>query len=575
MRIESLTLHNFRSYKDTTVNMSDYSLLIGENNAGKTGLISALRIFYDNGLKYDRGRDFPKFETADDESWIEIAYHTDAYEQEGLKAEYRSSDQRLRVRKYFQGNRANANQSNIYAYENGVLSDNLFYGARNISQAKLGKVIYIPEISTADETLKLSGPSPFREMVSFVMKKAINNSESFKALERAFDTFNTDFREEEAAKEEGLSIKYLEQDINDNIKQWQIEFGININPIKPEDITKNLLEHFISDGNLDGQKVSINSYGQGLQRHLIFTLIRLSSKYTDRRVERKKDFNPDFVLLLFEEPEAFLHPTQQEILNINLRALASEENQQVIITTHSPTFASRNVEDLENIIKVDKNGAVTLTYQLNRDNLSELFDENLSMFKFFSEKSVDLEVSPNIRQKIIQNNLGDPNVDLCKKLEQESIKYFLWLDAERSALFFAKHVIICEGATEKVLLNHIIDSEWPCLKEKHIYFLDAMGKYNIHRYMNLFKHLGISHSVLMDSDQDRDVHALVNEFLCDNINPFTKRLYAFEKDFEKFLEVPEAPRKDLKPLHIMDCYIRNMINDAKLGELYEIISSLC
>ena len=249
MRIESVTLHNFRSYRDTTVNIAQYCLLIGENIAGKTGLISALRMFYDNGLKYDRGRDFPKFLTTDEESWIEITYYTDAEEQEGLKAEYRSDDQRLRVRKYFQGPKANANQSNIYAYENGVLSDNLFYGARNISQAKLGKVIYIPEISTADDTLKLSGPSPFREMVNFVMKKAINDSESFKALEKAFETFNRDYREEEAAKEEGLSIKYLEQDVNDNIKQWQIEFGININPIKPEDITKNLLEHFISDDN--------------------------------------------------------------------------------------------------------------------------------------------------------------------------------------------------------------------------------------------------------------------------------------------------------------------------------------
>jgi len=328
--------------------------------------------------------------------------------------------------------------------------------------------------------------------------------------------------------------------------------------------------------NLDGQKVNINSYGQGLQRHLIFTLIRLSSKYTDKRIERKKDFNPDFVLLLFEEPEAFLHPTQQEILNINLHTLASEENQQVIITTHSPTFASRNLEDIESIIRLDKSDAITFTYQLNSNALSELFDENLSMFKFFSEKSVDLAVPERIRNKIIHDNLGDPNADLCKKLEQESIKYFLWLDAERSALFFAKHVIICEGATEKVLLNHIVDNRWPCLKEKHIYFLDAMGKYGIHRYMNLFKHLGISHSVLIDSDQDRDVHALVNNFICSNKNSFTIGIHAFERDLEAFLEFPRAPRGDLKPVHALDCYKRGMINDEKLGELYDIISSfLC
>jgi len=575
MKIESVTLHNFRSYKDATIFLCDYSLLIGENNVGKTGFISALRMFYeDDGLKYTPARDFPKFDTDDEESWMEISYLIDDDEYNGLKEEYRSSDYKLKVRKYFKGNKAAANQSNIYAYENGVLSENLFYGAKNISQAKLGKVIYIPEISTADDTLKLSGPSPFREMVNFVMKKAIKDSSSFKALEQAFDIFNKDFRDEEATKEEGLSIKHLVNDINVSIGQWQIEFGIDINPIKPEEITKNLLAHYIEDENLDGKRVSINSYGQGLQRHLIFTLIRLSSKYSEKKIERKKDFNPDFVLILFEEPEAFLHPAQQEILNINLQKLSQEDNQQLVITTHSPTFASRNIEDLKCMIRLDKKGAVTSAYQLSLRDITDLFDENLSMFKFLSSKSADMTVPIELRKQIIQRQLGDPNADLSKKLEEESIKYFLWLDSERSSLFFAKHIIICEGATEKVLLDYLINNIWIAVKEKHIYFLDAMGKYNIHRYMNLFNKLGLSHSVLMDADEDRGVHGIINEFINNNKNIFTKEIYAFDKDIEDFLDIPVAPRPDLKPLNIMYCYNNCIFDSVKLDKLFEVLLTL-
>lgn len=574
MRINSITLHNFRSYKDATISLCDYSLLIGENNAGKTALISALRMFYeDGGLKYSEDRDFPKFETDDNESWIEIGFLTDEDEQTSLKEEYRSTDCILRVRKYFRGSKVAANQSNIYAYEHGALSDNLFYGAKNISQAKLGKVIFIPEISTADDTLKLSGPSPFREMVNFVMKKVIKDSDSFRALEQAFDVFNRDFRDEEAIRQDGLSIKGLVGDINDSIKQWQIEFGVDINPIKPEELTKNLLAHYIEDGNLGGKRVSINSYGQGLQRHLIFTLIRLSSKYTDKKSEKRKDFNPDYTLILFEEPEAFLHPSQQEVLDIYLRNLSQEDNQQVLITTHSPVFVSRNIEDLMCIIRLEKNNAITSPYQLSSENISELFDSNLSMLKFLSEKSTDPTVATEIQEEI-KRRFFEQNADMSRKLEEESIKYFLWLDSERSAMFFAKHIIICEGASEKVFFDYLINNVWIDLKENHIYFLDAMGKFNIHRYMNLFDKLGLSHSVLMDGDNNHGVHSLINYFITHNKKPVTKNIFSFNKDLEDFLGIPQAPRRDLKPLNIMFHYFNKYISDENINQLYEVLKAL-
>ena len=72
-----------------------------------------------------------------------------------------------------------------------------------------------------------------------------------------------------------------------------------------------------------------------MQRHLIYTLIRLTAKYVERKKAPRKDFSPDYTLLLFEEPEAFLHPTQQERLNAGLQSLGTEEDHQVIATTHS------------------------------------------------------------------------------------------------------------------------------------------------------------------------------------------------------------------------------------------------
>ena len=72
MKIENVIIHNIRSIKDATIILNSFSLLVGENNAGKTNVITALRLFYEEGgLKFSKERDFPKFTTDDNESWID------------------------------------------------------------------------------------------------------------------------------------------------------------------------------------------------------------------------------------------------------------------------------------------------------------------------------------------------------------------------------------------------------------------------------------------------------------------------------------------------------------------------
>jgi len=157
MKIKSLTIHNFRSIKKGKFSLEDYVILVGANNAGKSNVLTALRIFYEDEIKFNEKSDFPKFQTEDNESWIEIEYLLTNEEFINLKEEYKNSNRVLKVRKYLKSqdrNRVKPNQSNIYGYENAILSENLFYGAKNISQAKLGTVVYIPEVSKTDETLK-------------------------------------------------------------------------------------------------------------------------------------------------------------------------------------------------------------------------------------------------------------------------------------------------------------------------------------------------------------------------------------------------------------------------------------
>ena len=556
MKLTNVKIHNVRSIKDADICLSDYSILIGANNAGKSNTVSALRLFYeDEKMSFKEERDFPKFVGADDsESWVELEFTTTNEEQASLRDEYRSSDNVLRVCRYFKSKdvEIKKNQSNIYAYENGKLSKNLFYGAKNISQAKLGKVIYIPAISRAGDNLKTSGASPFRDLIMMVMKETVQNSDSFKQLDQNMQSFSESFRKESNAS--GASVNKIVADINNEMAGWGVKFDININNLKPEDVVKNLLEYRLKDETLRGKQVDLELYGQGLQRHLVYSLIKLCADYSKPSSTKSKDFSPDFSLILFEEPEAFLHPSQQDVLSYSLRKLSKSSNQQIVVTSHSPHFVSKKFDDIPSIVKVRRDNGITSTWQIKQSELKE-------MLKKSSEQ--------------IKTACGDKSSPITEHdIMEEEFRYGMHLDSERSSLFFAKHVVICEGATERALFNCLLDREWSDLKDKQVYFLDSLGKYNIHRFMALLHRLGIPHSIIHDSDNNTEKHKRINEMIESNKTDMTRGIEVIEGDLEKFLGITKSKRSDRKPLEVVSAYLNKEIDEKKIDELRQIVDAI-
>ncbi len=573
MKIKSITIYNFRSIKEAKFDPHDYTVLVGANNTGKSNVLTALRIFYEDEIKFNEKSDFPKFRREDNESWIEIEYLLTNDEFHNLKAEYQNPGNILKVRKYLKSDdrgRVKANQSNIYGYENDVLSENLFYGAKNVSEAKLGTVIYIPEVTKTDETLKLTGPSPLRNVITFVMKKVVKTSESFGNLNKAFEEFNNKFKEE--ASKDGFSLSKLREEINDSLKEWEVEFNLNINPVRPEDIIKNLVSHNAIDKNLDDE-IDIKYLGQGLQRHLIYTLLKLSSQYTEKKTYEKKEFSPELTLILFEEPEAFLHPGQQEFLNISLKSLSSEEGQHIIVATHSPIFVSKNIEDISALIKLKRENGITQVFQVSENTQKMIIEQNNELAQLLQSKLDDTSVD-NTTKNGIKKIMGDTDDET--RMEEEAIRYLLWLDSERCSAFFADIALICEGATEKVFIDYLIKNKWNDLREKRFYVLDAMGKFNIHRYMNLFKELGIYHSVLADKDENNNVHEFINQFIEEQKNEFTNTIDFFDQDIETFLGITTPPRnrRDKRPLNVMWHYSKDKIPEDKIDALKDKVDGL-
>jgi hypothetical protein len=116
---------------------------------------------------------------------VELTYALDDTEWDGLAERYKvNTDVKLlTVRRYFASKeRVKANQSNIYAVIDGNPEKDLFYGAKNVGTAKVGRLIYIPALTTAADQMKMSGPSPLRDMLNFMLKRVVSDSTAYTKL---------------------------------------------------------------------------------------------------------------------------------------------------------------------------------------------------------------------------------------------------------------------------------------------------------------------------------------------------------------------------------------------------------
>ncbi len=540
MKPTSLTIHNFRSILDATINLDDYSLLVGANNSGKSNVIDAIRAFYEKDLKFDLQEDFPKMATPDKESWMEIEYKPSDDELQTLKTEYRLPSGTFRLRKYFQS----SDKDGIYAYTGGKLSDSRFYGYKNVQKAKLGDILYVPAVSKIDEHTKLTGPSVLRDLINTVIKRIMDKSVAYHDLKDSFQKFEQSIKTEKT--DEGLSLEFIEKEITQKIGDWGASFELTVTPIGPDDMVKSLISHQLHDDGLN-QAMSSNSYGQGFQRHLIFTLIRVAARLTAPSGNKeKKDFSPEMTWILFEEPEAFLHPSQIDVLNQDLRTLSKEPYTQVLISTHNPQFVSRNSTDLTSLTRLHKVANATNVYQIDKTTLTSILNQNQHDLPEW--KAAGLPIHPD-----------DLTVDM------ESIKYLLWLDPRRCSAFFANKILLVEGPTETALVSYLEDNGYLTWPQEGVFVLDAIGKFNLHRFMNLFGKLGIPHYVLYD--QDNGQCKPVEDTISACKNDFTKAIDCFPNDIEDFLGLPRASRPHRKPQHALYNIQQGKCSQQKLTDL--------
>lgn len=568
MKLRRLRIHNFRSVIDADIEIHDYTMIVGANNAGKSNVIAALRAFYED-MKHS-GEDLPKMKGVKfDDSWVELTFELSEVEWEGLAEKYKKGapGRILVVRRYFASDdkeKFKSSQSNIYAVINGELEKELFYGAKNVGTAKVGNIIYIPALTTAAEQMKTTGPSPLRDMLNLMLKRVVADSPAFKEMEGAFGKLN-----EEARGEEGFLSK-ISKPINQSIEQWGIRFDMGVSPVVPEDITKNLIRHSFVDAMLGETSFALDRYGHGFQRSFLYELIKLAPTFANGRAVERKEFDPDFTLILFEEPEAFLHPAQQENMAYHLRRLGSDATQQVIVTSHSPTFVGKVADDICQIVRVRRSNGISKVGQIKKDELGGVLGQGAEFKRVLNDYVNDPGVPDNAKSEA-RRMLGGATDDDVIAEQEERFRYQLWLDSDRASMFFADRVLLVEGATEKSLFAWLLARDWHDLSRHRVAIVDAMGKYNLHRYIALLEGFGIPYGLMLDDDLNKNHHKVVNEMLKSKVGSSRLSDACFISEcMEKFLGLNLPVRDDQKPVHILKAVEERRVDQEKLDALREL-----
>lgn len=331
-----------------------------------------------------------------------------------------------------------------------------FLGAKSVASGIWGEVYFIPAVKKASDEVSVKGTTAFSKLYQRVLNAMSESSEEFLRAKTEMATLvkrlnkldHTGAMNEDRPSE----LTEFEALLDSELSDWDTKVDVEIILPDVDGILKIGTNVWIDDG----IRTDIQRKGQGLQRALIFALIRALAKLSesDRRnedVARKASRSTYFI---FEEPELFLHPQAQRSLFASLQELS--KSAQVCLCTHSSAFL--NLEWYKSICRVEKKDSKSPTT--------------------ITQCTVDIFAGDNAKK-------------------QFNLSY--WINPDRSEIFFAKKVILVEGPTDKTILPKLAQDL--DIYRHEVTLVDCGSKDNIPQYINLLNYFGLPYVAVYDKDK--------------------------------------------------------------------------
>ncbi|MCE5210737.1 MAG: AAA family ATPase [Deltaproteobacteria bacterium] len=528
MKIESVRIENFRSFKDETIKLNNYTCFVGVNGSGKSTVLNALNVFF---RQYkDSKTDLSKLTSEDfhhrnikDPVKITVTFTelsdaakdelSDYVRQEKLivssVAKYDSTTDFADVKQY--GNRLGLQDFRKYfeADKNGKSASELKIIYQNLkmkysdlpnpgTKAAMADALKAYEaehpdncelIPSEDQFYGVSkGANRLANHVQWVFvpasKDAIEETEESKntalgqLLARTVRS-KVNFSEKvgklkKNTQEEYQKILDEEQSVLDSISSTlQDSLGSWAHP----GITAQILWKQDSDKSVKveepwaylkigerGFEGDLARFGHGLQRSYMLALLQELTKLSDETAPT--------LIMGIEEPEIYQHPPQAKHLAETLNDL-SEKDSQILICSHNPLFIPGDNFEAIRVVREKDNPSMSYVSQLSYIDLSRKLES--SGEKALKEEGVLAKLYPSLNPII-------------------------------NEMFFCNNLILTEGiedvayiSTYLMLTERIMD-----FRKYGCHIVPVGGKSSIIKPLAMAQLLNIPIFVICDADTDKD-----------------------------------------------------------------------
>lgn len=426
MKIETVHIKNFRSFKDDIIHFDDYTCLVGANGAGKSTVFTALQVFFRHykdsktDLSKLTEKDFHHCNTTEPieitVTFTELSEQAEQdlsnYARQGklivtAKAEFDTATQRAEIKQFgnrlgiedfkiffeLEKNKATAGELNdCYAQLKVKFPDLPSAGSKDAKMTALkeyeaarpGECILIPsEDQFYGASKGANRLAPHIQWVFVSASKDVteegeeNKTSALGTLLARTVRAKVNFTERISQIRQAVDLQYSqllaeEQNVLDDISaslkgklsQWANP-SISATVQWKKDADKAIKIEEPSAAIALGERGfegELSRFGHGLQRSFMLALLQELSTTDDE--------NAPTLILSIEEPELYQHPPQARHLAETLMDLAGL-NTQVMLCSHSPLFIPKNSFEKIRIIREHGNPIETLSSRVTYQELSD------------------------------------------------------------------------------------------------------------------------------------------------------------------------------------------------------------
>jgi len=541
MKLAELRIENFRSFKDETILLDDYTCLVGPNGTGKSAVLMALNVFFRNNdstvtdvlaltredFHHENVEEavritltFEDLPQEDDPSVSKGAHELlKLYARQGklvlfAKAEWDPGSERAPVKQY--GSRSVMKEFKAFfkSKENGAGAPELkaiynklreeFPGLPKLSAAKdMGSALQKYENERPDECTMEDGECQcygftgglyrLADLVQWVYIPAVKDASTEQEegsktalgqlLQRTVRT-KIDFNDELDALGEEAKAKY--DTILEGKKDALKDLGLAIQESLREWTNPRASLELEWQGDFAKAKPPIakakvgedNFIDQGISRMGHGMQRGFLVAILKELVASEQKGGPK-LLLGFEEPELYQHPPQaQHMQSVLERLTEPKNNSQIIVTSHSPYFVS--TRGFPNIRMFRKSGK-----------------RPYSAVKSTDYAKVEKRITEAFGKKT------QSPTSLMATMGQI-------MQTSQKELFFSPVVVLVEGEEDVAFIaTHLhLTGEWKTFRRNGCHFVVAGGKNNMPRLIAIAQEFEIPTFVVCDSDIESSIRRI-------------------------------------------------------------------